>query len=416
MKKLFKYIFASALSLSALCLTSCHDSIYEEINKEVKLESWGINGDIYSIIRAGDYIYLSNGKIYYKTNKPSSETGLQNRQWHKTNTPSTYAIDYVPATTNYIASDSNYIYALTLFWYENSSGVNKIKYRKIYAAEIPTAASSGLSWKEIDCTPISATTSSNIRIIFDNQAVESADRAAYVNLYSDDDEAFHVYKLNGTNQPQLIPDGTNGTGSDTISAVYFPKNGQTYFSGYYTMTANDEYIYYTTTTTNSSNRVSTDSKIYRANGYGTYTSSGSEITGFTLDSEAAVSTSCDASGILSLAVTKNYLLVGSTSGLHRVVLSSTGDSTSIDKIPYTKCAAFPSQNNGESIITEYCFKVFVLNPDLNESEGDEYCTSTIYGSVSGSSDSWDETGLYAYYPGRGKWNRDGTSNTSSNGN
>ena len=61
--------------------------------------------------------------------------------------------------------------------------------------------------------------------------------------------------------------------------------------------------------------------------------------------------------------------------------------------------------------------VFILDPSKNEDSAvngtDEYAASTIYGSISSSSDSIENVGLYAFYPGRffnqtsGGWNRDG---------
>ena len=71
------------------------------------------------------------------------------------------------------------------------------------------------------------------------------------------------------------------------------------------------------------------------------------------------------------------------------------------------------RSNGNSVISEYVFMVFVLNPNKKEGsysteEGtDEYASSTIYGSIRSSSDSWDDAGLYAWYPAQKEWNRDG---------
>ena len=105
--------------------------------------------------------------------------------------------------------------------------------------------------------------------------------------------------------------------------------------------------------------------------------------------------------------------MGTSSGLGRVNISTDGT-------PESSSSDFSS--NGDSIISEYVFKVFVLDPSKqedtasNENGTDEYAASTIYGSIRGSSDTFSETGLYAYYPSRHKWNRDGTSDTSSGGN
>ena len=90
-------------------------------------------------------------------------------------------------------------------------------------------------------------------------------------------------------------------------------------------------------------------------------------------------------------------------------------------IPNSKTNEFSDSNNADSIISEYVLKVFILDPtkmdDVKNTNGtDEYCCSTIYGSITGSADTFKESGLYAYYPERGTWNRDGTSNKELKGN
>ena len=47
--------------------------------------------------------------------------------------------------------------------------------------------------------------------------------------------------------------------------------------------------------------------------------------------------------------------------------------------------------------------VYVLDSTLNEAMTDMYAASTIYGSISSSTDSYDLVGLYAYYPKNGDW-------------
>ena len=218
------------------------------------------------------------------------------------------------------------------------------------------------------------------------------------------------------------------------------------------MTANDKYIYYSKTVTNSSNHVSTSSIICCADGWGEfstykkvtpaadanpaqkqwyeydenlkvyqltsdtepvsqksyYSKSDSVSTGFRITSSASAPEEihCNAGGILSLAATKNFLLIGTTGGLKRTELK--------ENIPSADVSKFP--NNGNKISEEYIFFVFALNPSANEGEDDEYCNTTIHGSISGSQDSWDDAGLYAYYKNHGTWNRDGTDDNSTNGN
>lgn len=451
MKKLISGLFLSAAVLSGL-FVSCHDNIFELINKEVKLEKNGLNGDNV-ITRYADYLISCNGHIYYKTAKPSDEyykeTHEYNKQWKKTDSPDTSKIDYVPASTHFVASSGSTLYALVYSWYETKSGSIDVKTKNIWYTTSTDLSSP--SWEKLE----TGEDIKDIRVIFDNKAVDSSGRKAYASMYSSTDEKYHVYELSG-GSASPISEGTNGASSNTINAVYFPKDGQTYFSDYYAMAANNTYIYYSTSAGSS-----TSSQIRYADSYGTYDSYTSvsvssdsnpaekglyeknddaysltadttvqdgknyykkeSRTGYILSAESkpAAAVSCDAGGILSMALTKDYMLLGTTSGLARTRFvmekdAEGNETTTCTYIPSASKSSFA--NNGGSIISEYVYTVFTRNPEAYEMDDDEYCSSTINGSVAASSDSWEDAGLYAYYPGRGTWNRDGTSDSSSHGN
>ena len=194
--------------------------------------------------------------------------------------------------------------------------------------------------------------------------------------------------MNGSNAPEEVSNPTfigESDATNAISACYF--NGSTYFSKYYGMSSNANCLYYTKTYTRSNN-VSTNSSLYY----------------ITASDATEQSVDLDAGGLLSIAAAKDYILLGTSSGLSRVKINETtgipdGDTSSM-------------RSNGNSVISEYVFMVFVLNPNKcegsNDTTGtDEYAASTIYGSIRSSSDSWDDAGLYAWYPAKDQWNRDG---------
>lgn len=108
MKKLF------GLSLIPLLFSffSCQEVIFDEIRKEVKLEDADISGDVRSIVRFGDYIYLQNGKIWRKTWSSESAHG-----WTEMSKPSSEA-DY--QYVNRLAADSTYLYAQMTLLNEDS--------------------------------------------------------------------------------------------------------------------------------------------------------------------------------------------------------------------------------------------------------------------------------------------------------
>lgn len=397
MKKLIiNSIFLSAAFACLVGFSSCHDDIYGAINNEIELNSSGLQGDMHSIVHYKNYILTCNGDIFYKTNEPSTTKGEYNGQWEKTTSPTSEKGDNgIPATTYFLASDSEYLYALTYIWVENDDGENEPKTATIYATNSDPA--SGLAWTKVENISGGNYSFENAKVIFDNKyfsvvddnSVSIANREAYARIRATSGNAYKLYKLNGSAAPAEVSNPTFVGESDStnaISACYF--NGSTYFSKYYGMTSNANCLYYTKTYTRSNN-VSTNSSLYY----------------ITASDSTEKSVDLDAGGLLSIAAAKDYILLGTSSGLARVKIDETtgipnGDTSSM-------------QSNGNSVISEYVFMVFVLNPNKKEGsysteEGtDEYAVSTIYGSIRSSSDSWDDTGLYAWYPAKDNWNRDG---------
>ena len=396
-KSIINSIFLSAVFACLVGFSSCHDDIYGAINNEIELNSSGLQGDMHSIVHYKNYILTCNGDIFYKTNKPSSVTGRYNGGWSKTDSPTSEKGDNgIPATTYFLASDSEYLYALTYIWVENDDGENEPKTATIYATNSDPA--SGLAWTKVENISGGNYSFENAKVIFDNKyfsvaddnSVSIANREAYARIRATSGDAYKLYKLNGSASPVEVSNPTfvdgESNSTNAISACYF--NSNTYFSKYYGMTSNDKCLYYTKTYTRSNN-VSRNSSLY----YITASDSNEQ------------SVDLDAGGLLSIAAAKDYILLGTSSGLARVKIDETtgipnGDTSSM-------------RRNGNSVISEYVFMVFVLNP--NKAEGsddttlgtDEYAASTIYGSIRSSSDSWDDTGLYAWYPAKDDWNRDG---------
>ncbi|WP_308692567.1 hypothetical protein [uncultured Treponema sp.] len=395
-KSIINSIFLSAVFACLVGFSSCHDDIYGAINNEIELNSSGLQGDMNSIVHYKNYILTCNGDIFYKTNEPSTTKGKYNGQWEKTTSPTSEKGDNgIPATTYFLASDSEYLYALTYIWVENDDGENEPKTATIYATNSDPA--SGLAWTKVENISGGNYSFENAKVIFDNKyfsvvddnSVSIANREAYARIRASSQDTYKLYKLYGSNAPEEVSNPTFVGESDStnaISACYF--NSSTYFSKYYGMTSNANCLYYTKTYTRSNN-VSTNSSLYY----------------ITASDSTEKSVDLDAGGLLSIAAAKDYILLGTSSGLARVKIDETtgipnGDTSSM-------------QSNGNSVISEYVFMVFVLNPNKKEGsysteEGtDEYAASTIYGSIRSSSDSWDDTGLYAWYPAKDNWNRDG---------
>lgn len=462
MKRINKLI-ALTFIFAAAVFTSCHDNIYDMIDKEVSLEKNGLNGDI-KIIRFGDYLIACNGEVFYKTAQPSSFTRRFNKQWEKTSKPSsgTGAND-MPDKAAYIASDENYMYAVVKRYGESGNGYTQTETSFLYYTD-DKDPTDGISWTRVDMSGINPITW-GARTVFDNQFVDisinedksysiaytkdysvdaqdngepgtvTARRNAYVRMMfreKNDDGTLKAYragifKLNGgtpLTYDMEISNGTNGImDGNSVSAVCL--RGVDFFSPYSAFAANDKYFYFSQTR----RTTSTGSDLYygdswsikwKENEDGTRTieqgkyylkEAGTDSEGNLLIGKR----SPDAHGILSIACAGNGLLLGTTKGIEHIRIDS-------NKVPASDTYGFHS--NGGSIITEYVWHVFTLNPNLDEdstsesSGTDEYACSTIYGSISSSSDPWSEAGLFSYYPGRndGEWNRDGTDDDDSNGN
>ncbi len=435
MKKFFAFLLSAAIAFLG---TSCYSGyIFQLIDSEVALESNGINGTINTIVRHGETsgtgssIYLANGKLYRKTAESSlsyyETIGAYNCQWENLSLPeelSSYESDdesKANSQVTFLASDSTYLYALGITWYEDTSGYNAPYNTIIFYTDKEEPEAS--DWSVLDISNITGASDETlkssgssgiqyVKSVFDNQYVSVSKGATAADSYDislrnayariSNGSSYAVYKLDGGNTPTAVSSGT-GADSYTCRAAYY--KGTDYFSKYYAFAANDTYIYYAKSYTydgdsSSDSYMKTDSTLYYA-------------TSWTGNDEYTGSVDFSNGSILSIAPASNNLLLGTTSGISHTALSS--------GVPSEDEASWTA-TNGSSIISSYVFNVFVLNPsDYEDSTDtsygtDEYACSTIYGSISSSSDSFDETGLYSYYPGRGTWNRDGTDDNSSGGN
>ena len=400
----------TALGIAVLftgLLTSCHDQIYQKINKEVKLEANGISGDINSIVRFNGKLYLSNGKLYEKDATPSRDTGLFNRQWKKVSTN----LSEKGKSIGHIAADGNYIYAVVLTYKESkTTGYNQVSDRSLHYS------SDGENWTEITKESLSSIIGSSpsigsILTVMGNRAYDFASSCydpllanAYVKLYDSTDKKYKIYLLDGPSVP-TSPVTSNNANENTESVVYF--KGDDYFFDFYASAANDTYMYYTT---------SGSEKLYWANQLD-YNSESGEYSYTVNGTERSYDE--DSSYIYSIGVTADALILGTFYGAVNVKFKGT-DSSDTDKyrIPENDPSDFSNSNNADSILnSNYVVNpIFVLEPDRVEDDTDTYAGITIYGSLSSSSGIFDETGLYAYYPARGYWNRDGTADDSSAGN
>ena len=378
MKKNRFIAFVSAVSLTAgLLFTSCYDNIYALIEKEVAIDNDGLNGDISNIVRCGDFLFLSNGSIFGKKAEPRIT-----KNWRRTTSPVNGASEFnVSDRVAMLAADSTYVYALALFYDEGDDGSNFNYRRAIYAAK--GADFPALQWKLVDTSALTTGDTigddyHSIKNVFDNKSNKSnKSRKAYANIMG------NIYKLDGPSTPTIQNLEGHFIGQSpalTMNCTNF--DGTDYFSNYYAFASDSQFLYYSPTyTKGDSNTISLSSVIY-------YSDKPSNGDFNQLHSKH---------NVLSLAVTKDFLFYGTDNGLERLCIDS-------ETPLFSQVVSFA--NNGNNVISEHVYMVYVLDETKPMAMTDLYCASTIYSSISSSTDSYDSIGLYACNAG-GNWNRDG---------
>ena len=418
MKKLF------GLSLIPLLFSffSCQEVIFDEIRKEVKLEDADISGDVRSIVRFGDYIYLQNGKIWRKTWSSESAHG-----WTEMSKPSSEA-DY--QYVNRLAADSTYLYAQMTLLNEDSdegeivSGGCQLFY-----------SSDGETWEgPIEFTNSEGETvttfSSGTVPIFCTNAPKAENRYAYARFYDSTDSSYTVYQLNGGSISALTTISSSSDDSyktcsttpayNTTACAYF--NDEVYFSSANSMTTNESVSYTRTEIDTDGTEVETTVGEDKDATMLYYSSSDNVY--FTMDgtfedyeainsaygtSLSANNVDCDCSTIYSMSVTKDYLYLGTGDGVeHAKFLTYTDSDGKSATSPVPEAGTSDFDSNADSTLSSYyeVYCVMAVSNSLSESESVIYGTTTFSGSSSSSSATQENCGLWAYIPSRGKWNRE----------
>ncbi len=349
---------ATALSLisATFLFSSCEDihaPIFYYINNEVALEEYGIVGDISGIIKFKGNLYVNSGRIYKKAAQQSSVTGKFNQQWSK--------LGSLPGRMFGLAADGSNLYSIKIsFTQDTNKGTNTDTTYELYV------------YNESTWSKVPGDTSDIHAVIYDKYENKAYARKSDGLLY----------ELSASGAGSQVA----GTGIRSVS------NG-TYFTGASAYSTNSGTpLYYFTNASASDIFWSTD---------------GSE----------ANKISPSIGKILSLEVTKDYLLVGTErvssgsgyrgGGIYRIKIKDDG---SLESSP----TAF--SNNAQALMsTNYSItSILALDRTANEEATDIYAAANIEGSFGSSSHAtFEDIGLKAYYPARGTWNRDGTSDKST---
>lgn len=402
-----KKIFISSFAVFVLSLfMSCQGVIFDEINKEVALEGSDISGEVLSIARFTDskdkeFIFVACGTVFKKNvdsaakGTPSSSKGNwigekkgEEEDW----------VTYEGYMSSIISNNKKELYALsfdiqsvdsegenlpqsyTLFWSsDEAKSWNTVKYSDGSEVKVVTSG-----------TSIGA---DGVRCLFGTNAPQLAHRRAFFTApgkYYDTEEekekdGFNVYMLEGGVATRL----------DSVIDSELPVDGEKseiaaskykYISAAYLA---DKFYF-------STDKAITTDETYSKEAKYIYSGIDKNLKYRGVDTEYTTVKS-DMSSILSIACQSDCLLIGTTSGIQKILLT--------DGVPGNDGTLL--YNAGSALSSYYeIHNVFAVDSSQPDGTGDLYATLTVEGNPSNSNASTKNEGLWAFYKFREHWNKE----------
>ncbi len=415
MKKTLGLIFFAFLT--TIVFTACFNPVYYEVMNDVAPEEATVSGNINSVSRYtvgnnsdNEYLVLAaNNGLRYKL-----ASNQLHGSWCLYDVTSVipgfayHSYDYTNSTHNgyqilKVLADSDYIYLFCASYANSDYGTTVANGFYLWALK-PSVNSNG-SWSTTDCEVKVVSIPDNTFptffyselqysafSIFSTNSPQRANRRIYIRsgvlntIYS----TITYYQLsNGiiSSAGNLSP--VDSTDVNQISSVVM-FNGSPVFFNSQASTTNETYT-------------SPATRIYYGNGYFLFYSdtSGSNFTNI-LNTGASIT---------SLMTTADTILIGR--GYVPTTSSSTSSAGGIvrttltDGIPGTILYDFTSNASFKLTSSYNILSLVNASPDKTEAESSMYATVNFYGSGSSSSSvSYDDVGLWSYYPTRGNWNRE----------
>lgn len=387
MKKLSKSIISVFIFSAISLFTSCNGVVFNTIREEVKLSDAQIQGTVHSLIRVTDssdkkeYLYLSANPVVWKKDidkavkkggtDPTDYTTSEHGHWLTASRPGNNYVRLAANRNGEIYSLSSIVKEVT-----DDGEMEEISRELKY---LDTSDKDAL-WQTVTFADESISSEiSSASSIFCTNTPKYKNRYAFVRIDG------KIYKLEG-GKATLIEESSeyNFTSGDNSTSIYSSASGVSTFDGrifYFTesaaITSNESYnsdatmIYYASSTT----------VYYRAAGDSGWTA-----------------VSCDSSAIRSIAVTKDKLLLGTTSGL---------DNTALNEGKPTGSATTISANATSTLSSSYIVPILLtIDPTKSDTATDIYAASNFEGNPSSTSATRKNASLWSYYPSRTKWNRE----------
>ncbi|MBR5033017.1 MAG: hypothetical protein IKX70_05065 [Treponema sp.] len=425
MKNKLKILTAGLLlTFAAAHFTSCgYEPVFYGIMHDVLPEAATVTGNINSIARCAvgsdEYLFVSNGgSLLYKSIDANHHGAWTNSGIALPFAPHHYNFNATASEGEghqgqqilYVLSDKDNLYLLTanykqddeygiglpdtvFLWTCSLSDVllgDSSKWKTITTPELPTSYDTSTTQFVMDF------------YLFSSNTPQASHRRAYLAIKTS--SAVKYYKLKGQNDPEEINIDSNiikkvNLDSTNIRSSFFLGNTE-YFSDSLVVATNetkDDEATVAVLTGVSSNAYSTD-VLYK-------------LTEEMLNSNADVkpeSFISIGSPVASLAFTNDSLLVGkgsytssytSNGGISRILLDSNG-------VPQSSTAAFTNNAPYQFTSSYILMTLLCADPSKAEAQASIYATITYRGSSGSTSATFNDIGLWSYYPARGNWNRE----------
>lgn len=355
MKKILKTLALSLLFIPFIA--GCKAPVFYEIMRDVAPEEATVNGVITSITR---YIsgteeklvtFSSDGLIWKDAN------GTAHGQWSCF--PDSNQLSGKIIKT---AADDSNLYVVTITFHEDvEKGLN-----------LPDAATlwcyNNGKWYEVKTPKLNP---GNFNIFCTND-VNNDNRSAYLRIGD------KVYELSGTTFNESNPQ--YGNYNSVVSGdndIFFESTASV---------KNGNYIYW-----------GEGSKLYYSNDTSNPKAEGNKK----LALDAGTDISC-------LAATKDALLIGRGDFSNSLISKGGIAKTSLDSDgkPGNSLESFSTNATSQLASVYQIYTLLVANPDQPELNASIYASMGFKGSGSSTSVSYDNIGLWSYYPARGNWNRE----------
>ena len=358
MKKILKTLTLSLIFIPFIA--GCKAPVFYEIMRDVAPEEATVNGVITSITRYKSdteklVTFSSDGLIWKDAN------GTAHGQWSCF--PNSNQLSGKIIKT---AADKSNLYVVTITFHEDvEKGLNLPD-----AATLWCYDNNNEKWSEVS-TPELLPGNFNI---FCTNDVNNNKRSAYLRIGD------KVYKLNGTTFNESNPQDGNYN-----SAVSGGNSSDIFFESTASV-KNEKYIYW-----------GEGSKLYYSNN--TSFPKAEENKKLALD--AGTDISC-------LAVTSDSLLIGRGDFSNSLISKGGIAKTSLDSDgkPGNSLESFSTNATSQLASVYQIYTLLVANPEQTELDASIYASMGFKGSGSSTSVSYDNIGLWSYYPARGNWNRE----------